>query len=56
MDGTTAIAFYGLGAAAVATSVVTLRKRLELSQAKHKSLAGHSRIARRLAAFVPFYD
>src|SRR5271156_1538577 len=56
MDGTTAIAFYGLGAAAVATSVVTLRKRLELSQAKHKSLTGHSRIARRLATFLPFYD
>jgi len=56
MDGTTALAFYGLGAAAVAASVATLRKRLELSQAKHKSLAGHSRIARRLAGFVPFYD
>src|SRR5271156_3953417 len=56
MDGTTALAFYGLGAAAVAASVATLRKRLELLQAKHKSLAGHSRIARRLAGFVPFYD
>jgi glutamate-1-semialdehyde 2,1-aminomutase len=56
MDGTSTLAFYGLGAAAVATSVVELRKRLELSQAKHKSLAGHSRIARRLAAFLPFYD
>jgi glutamate-1-semialdehyde 2,1-aminomutase len=56
MDGTTTLAFYGLGAAAVATSVVTLRKRLELSQAKHRSLAGHSRIARRFAALVPFYD
>ena len=33
-----------------------MKKRLELSQAKHRSLAGHSRIARRLAAFVPFYD
>jgi len=53
--GTTTLAFYGLGAAAVATSVVTLRKRLELSQAKHRSLTGHSRIARRLAALVPFY-
>ena len=50
------LAFYGLGAAALATSVVKLRKRLELSQAKHKSLAGHSRIARRLAAFVPYYE
>jgi glutamate-1-semialdehyde 2,1-aminomutase len=56
MDGTTTLAFYGLGAAAVATSVVTLRKRLELSQAKHRSLAGHSRIARRLFGLVPFYD
>src|ERR1700676_3307441 len=54
--GTTPLAFYGLVAAAVATSVVTLRKRLELSQAKHRSLAGHSRMARRLAGFVPFYD
>jgi glutamate-1-semialdehyde 2,1-aminomutase len=54
--GSTSLAFYGLGAAAVATSVATLKKRLELSQAKHRSLAGHSRIARRLAALVPFYD
>ncbi|MGB7033902.1 MAG: aminotransferase class III-fold pyridoxal phosphate-dependent enzyme [Xanthobacteraceae bacterium] len=54
--GSLSLAFYGLGAAAVATSVATLKKRLELSQAKHKSLGGHSRIARRLAGFVPFYD
>ncbi len=54
--GSTSFAFYGLGAAAVATSVATLKKRLELSQAKHRSLAGHSQIARRLAGFVPFYD
>jgi glutamate-1-semialdehyde 2,1-aminomutase len=54
--GSTSLAFYGLGAAAVATSVATLKKRLELSQAKHRSLAGHSRIARRLAGFLPFYD
>jgi glutamate-1-semialdehyde 2,1-aminomutase len=50
------LAFYGLGAATLATSVVKLRKRLELSQAKHKSLAGHSRMARRLAGFVPYYE
>ena len=55
MDGRTTLAFYGLGAAAVATSVVCLKKRLELSQAKHRSLAGHSRMARRIAALVPFY-
>jgi glutamate-1-semialdehyde 2,1-aminomutase len=50
------LAFYGIGAAAVATSVAALRKRLELSQAKHPSLSGHARIARRLARFVPFYE
>src|ERR1700761_223574 len=50
------LAFYGLGAAALATSVVKLRKRLELSQAKHKSLAGHSRMSRLLAGFVPYYE
>lgn len=54
--GSTIVAFYGLGAAAVATSVVTLKKRLDLSQAKHPSIAGHSRIARRLAPLVPFYS
>jgi glutamate-1-semialdehyde 2,1-aminomutase len=52
----TTLGFYGLGAAALATSLVTLKRRLELSQAKHGSLAGHARIARRLAGFVPFYE
>jgi glutamate-1-semialdehyde 2,1-aminomutase len=56
MQWGTILAFYGLGAATLATSLVTLRRRLELSQAKHRSLAGHARIARRLAAFVPSYD
>ena len=56
MDGNTTLAFYGLGAAAAATSVVALKKRLQLSQAKHRSLAGHARISRWLAGFVPFYD
>ena len=45
-----ALAFSGLGAAALATSVVTLRRRLELSKAKHRSLAGHARMSRRIAA------
>jgi glutamate-1-semialdehyde 2,1-aminomutase len=53
---TTTLAFYGVGAAAVATSLATIKRRLELSQAKHPSLAGHSRMARRLAAFIPFYE
>ena len=56
MWATTTLALYGVGGAALATSLVKLRRRLDLSQAKHKSLAGHARIARRLAAFLPFYD
>jgi glutamate-1-semialdehyde 2,1-aminomutase len=52
----TALAFYGLGAAALATSVVTLRRWLQLSKAKHRSLTGHARMARRIASFVPFYE
>jgi glutamate-1-semialdehyde 2,1-aminomutase len=54
--GTTTLAFYGLGVAAVATSLVTLRRRLELSKAKHGTLSGHANLARRLALLVPFYD
>jgi glutamate-1-semialdehyde 2,1-aminomutase len=54
--GPATLGFYGVGAAAVAASVAKLRKRLELSQAKHASLAGHARVARRLARFVPFYQ
>src|SRR5262245_59315615 len=50
-----ALAFYGFGAAAVATSVATLRRRLRLSKAKHPSLTGHARMARRIARFIPFY-
>ena len=54
--GSTTLAFYGLGAAAVATSLVTLRRRLELSKAKHGTLSGHANLAQRLALLVPFYD
>ncbi len=53
---TTTLAVYGLGAAALATSMVTLGRRLELSQAKHRSLAGHARMARRLAGILPYYE
>jgi glutamate-1-semialdehyde 2,1-aminomutase len=46
---------YGLGAGAAALSLPALKARLELSRAKHPSLAGHARIARRVAALVPGY-
>jgi glutamate-1-semialdehyde 2,1-aminomutase len=54
--GGTTLAFYGLGVAALTASVETLRRLLALSKAKHRSMAGHSRLARRLAALVPFYE
>ena len=46
---------YAFGAAALAASFAPLR-RLELSRAKHRSLAGHARLARRVAGLVPFYE
>ena len=52
----TTAAAYGLGAVGVAASAVGLRARLELSKAKHRSLGGHSRIARFVASLVPFYQ
>ena len=52
----TALALYALGAGAVTTSLVKLKKRFDLSKAKHPSLSGHSRMARRLASMIPFYE
>src|SRR5262245_61957764 len=46
------------GAVTAAAAVLVLPRlvlRLELSRAKHASLSGHARIARRLAALIPFY-
>src|SRR5262245_17201682 len=52
----TTLALYALGAGVVTTSLVKLKTRLALSKAKHRSLTGHSRMARRVAAMVPFYE
>jgi glutamate-1-semialdehyde 2,1-aminomutase len=52
----TALAFHGLGAAGLATSLERLRGRFNVSKAKHRSWAGHPRWTRRFAAFVPFYE
>src|SRR5581483_5695481 len=49
-------AAYGLAAAALGAAAVKARNRLALSRAKHASLSGHSRLARRVAALVPFYE
>jgi glutamate-1-semialdehyde 2,1-aminomutase len=56
MNETLALAVIPSGAAALTASVLKLKKRLELSKAKHPSLRGHSRWARRVAAQVPFYE
>jgi glutamate-1-semialdehyde 2,1-aminomutase len=41
---------------ALVASLPTLWRRLELSRAKHPSLAGHSRLAKRIARLVPYYS
>ncbi len=52
----TTLAFYGIGAAALTASFAKVQQRLALSRAKHQSLTGHSRMARRIARLVPFYE
>jgi glutamate-1-semialdehyde 2,1-aminomutase len=47
---------YALAAVAGVGLVLKIRTRLQLSKAKHPSLRGHSRMARRVAAQVPFYE
>lgn len=47
---------YATGAVALVYLVLRLKTRLELSMAKHRSLTGHSRMARRVASLIPFYD
>ena len=45
----------GVVLAGLAATLPLARQRLELSLAKHPSLTGHSRMAKRLAAWVPGY-
>jgi glutamate-1-semialdehyde 2,1-aminomutase len=44
------------GAVALGALLVAAKTRLELSRAKHPSITGHARVARRIASFIPFYD
>lgn len=54
MDSKTLAAL--LGAAAAGVLIATRgRERLRLSRAKHRSLAGHVRMAKRMASLLPFY-
>jgi glutamate-1-semialdehyde 2,1-aminomutase len=45
-----------LAAAITVLLAFKLHTRLRLSLAKHKSLAGHSKMSRRVARLIPFYD
>ncbi len=49
------LAYTAAALAAAAATWPLARRRLELSLAKHPSLAGHSRLAKRVAALVPGY-
>jgi glutamate-1-semialdehyde 2,1-aminomutase len=46
----------GAGTAVVAVALPHVTRRLQLSSAKHASLAGHARISRWIARLVPFYE
>ena len=53
----TTMAPYAVGGAVALGAVFAKSKaRLELSRAKHWSLAGHARMSRRVAGLIPFYD
>jgi glutamate-1-semialdehyde 2,1-aminomutase len=52
LSAMSALAALSLG---VAWGLPRLKRRVELSRAKHRSLAGHSRMAKRVAALIPGY-
>ena len=49
------LALYALMLAALALTVPRAKRRLELSRAKHASLTGHSKMAKRVAGLLPGY-
>jgi glutamate-1-semialdehyde 2,1-aminomutase len=48
--------FWGAVGCALVAALPALRRRLQLSRAKHRSVAGHSRTARRVARLIPHYE
>lgn len=53
--GLNTLLVYGVSTAALVLGLQRARQRAELSLAKHRSLAGHPRMARRVAALMPSY-
>ncbi len=47
---------YGSGVGLLSAFLIKVKPRLALSRAKHRSLTGHARLARRIASFIPFYE
>src|SRR6516225_5869144 len=57
MDSTIPILSLAAGAVAVTAAVAPrVKARIELSRAKHRSLAGHSKMSRRIARLIPCYE
>src|SRR5882762_4762314 len=50
------LSFAGAAVTATAAAYPKLRARLALSRAKHGSLTGHSKMSRRVARLIPFYE
>ncbi|MGB0513501.1 MAG: hypothetical protein ACPGJE_01520, partial [Wenzhouxiangellaceae bacterium] len=48
--------FVAIGLALAALALVAAHRRLRLSRAKHRSVRGHARMARRLARLIPAYS
>jgi glutamate-1-semialdehyde 2,1-aminomutase len=53
--GAAMLVWTALAAIALAMALMGLKRRLELSLAKHRSLTGHVKMAPRIAALIPFY-
>ena len=50
------LAPFALAAAASLATLPKIAARIQLSRAKHRSLAGHSKMSRQIAKWIPFYD
>src|ERR1700751_521386 len=58
MDSSIPILSLAAAGAVAATAAVApkVKARIELSRAKHRSLSGHSKMSRRIARLIPFYE
>jgi glutamate-1-semialdehyde 2,1-aminomutase len=57
MDSSIPILSLAVGAVAVTAAVAPkVKARIELSRAKHRSLAGHSKMSRRISRLIPRYE